>query len=120
MHSCCWLLLLLLLQTAVIHLSLKRKRRIQDGYFDEICNFTATETMPPGNFFPRSYYLMKKVVGVKEARDVQVCAVKSAAGMLGLQLCLVLLWQVYVTGGWQHVATTQQFWFSFPAAAAHM
>jgi hypothetical protein len=64
----------IVLQTAVIQLAAKRKARVTDSYFEEMCRLNATKLMAPGNFYPRSYYLMKKVVGTKDARDIQVCA----------------------------------------------
>lgn len=55
-------------------LAAKRRGRIKDTAFDEMCCMNATKVMPPGNFYPRSYHLMKKVVGVKDARTIQVFA----------------------------------------------
>lgn len=63
-----------MLQTAVIMLAAKRRARVTDSYFEEMCKLNATKLMPEGNFFPRSYHLMKKVVGTKDARDIQVRA----------------------------------------------
>ena len=62
------------LQTAVMALAAKRRGRIKDGAFDEMCCMHATKVMPPGNYYPRSFYLMKKVIGVKDARSIQVGA----------------------------------------------
>jgi hypothetical protein len=59
------------LQTAIIQLYLKRRHRWTDTSFDDLCKFNH-ESHAPGNFYPRSFWLMKKVAGVADARKVQV------------------------------------------------
>ena len=68
--SCC---LLSHLQTAIIQLYLKRRHRLTDTAFDALCKFNhASHSQGPDNYYPRSLWLMKKVVGVADARSVQV------------------------------------------------
>lgn len=59
------------MQTAIIQLYLKRRHRQTDAAFDEQCRFNH-ESRGPGNYYPRSLWLMKKIAGVTEARKVQV------------------------------------------------
>jgi hypothetical protein len=58
-------------QVAVIQLLEKRAARVQDTYFNRQCAFNH-KLLGPGNNYPRSAYLMEKLVGVKDPRTVQV------------------------------------------------
>lgn len=73
-----WLYVLCCLQTAIIQLYLKRRHRQTDAAFDEQCRFNH-ESRGVGNLYPRSFWLMKKIAGVTEARKVQVSGIDTAA-----------------------------------------
>jgi hypothetical protein len=61
------------LQTVIIELAIKRRNRITDTAFDELCKWHhASLPQSDGNYYPRSLWLMKKVAGVEDVRKIQV------------------------------------------------
>jgi hypothetical protein len=60
-----------LLQMSIIQLYLKRKHRWTDASFNEQCELNH-KSRGPGNLYPRSMWLMKKIVGVADACKIQV------------------------------------------------
>lgn len=61
------------LQTAIIELAIKRRNRITDSAFDELCKWHhASRAQTADNYYPRSWWLMKKVAGVEDVRNIQV------------------------------------------------
>lgn len=65
--------LVVCLQMAIIMLAHKRAHRIADLAFDQQCKINhATGPQTADNFYPRSYWLMKKVAAVQDTRQVQV------------------------------------------------
>jgi hypothetical protein len=61
----------LLVQMSIIQLYLKRKHRWTDASFNEQCALNHS-SRGPGNFYPRSLWLMKKIASVAEAHSIQV------------------------------------------------
>jgi hypothetical protein len=78
-------------QTAIILLAQKRAHRVTDVAFDVLCKYHhAAGPQTDDNYYPRSYWLMKKVAGVQDARQVQVGLLKTAGGSSNVackQLC---------------------------------
>lgn len=69
-HGCC---LFGCLQTAIIELAIKRRHRITDSAFDELCKWHyASRPQTEDNYYPRSLWLMKKLAGVEDVRKIQV------------------------------------------------
>ena len=61
------------LQTVIIELAIKRRHRITDGAFDELCKWHhASRPQTADNYYPRSLWLMKKLAGVEDVRKIQV------------------------------------------------
>jgi hypothetical protein len=61
------------LQTVIIELAIKRRNRITDTAFDELCKWHhASRPQSDKNYYPRSLWLMKKVAGVEDVRKIQV------------------------------------------------
>jgi hypothetical protein len=61
------------LQTVIIELAIKRRNRITDTAFDELCKWHhASRPQSEENYYPRSLWLMKKVAGVEDVRKIQV------------------------------------------------
>lgn len=60
-----------LLQMSIIQLYLKRKHRWTDVSFNEQCELNH-KSRGPGNLYPRSLWLMRKIAGVADARKIQV------------------------------------------------
>jgi hypothetical protein len=60
---------------AFLFLMEKREGKIRDGAFDRLCRIIHEVLLPKGNLFPRSLYLMKKVVGCEDIDDyaLHVC-----------------------------------------------
>jgi hypothetical protein len=60
---------------AFLFLTEKREGKIRDGAFDRLCRIIHEVLLPKGNLFPRSLYLMKKVVGCEDIDDygLHVC-----------------------------------------------
>jgi hypothetical protein len=56
---------------SIIQLYLKRKHRWTDASFNEQCALNHS-SRGPGNFYPRSLWLMKKIASVAEAHSIQV------------------------------------------------
>lgn len=60
-----------LLQMSIIQLYLKRKHRWTDASFNEQCELHH-KSRGPGNLYPRSLWLMRKIAGVADAHKIQV------------------------------------------------
>ena len=61
------------LQTVIIELAIKRRNRITDSAFDELCKWHhASRAQTADNYYPRSLWLMKKIAGVEDVRKIQV------------------------------------------------
>lgn len=61
------------LQTVIIELAIKRRHRITDSAFDELCKWHhASRPQTADNYYPRSLWLMKKIAGVEDVRNIQV------------------------------------------------
>lgn len=64
---------LLHVQAAIIELAIKRRNRITDSAFDELCKWHhASRAQTADNYYPRSLWLMKKIAGVEDVRKIQV------------------------------------------------
>lgn len=85
----CAPIVLLLLQTVIIELAIKRRNRITDAAFDELCKFHhASRAQGPDNYYPRSLWLMKKIAGVDDVRKIQVGAWQRSRGDVLSRGCL--------------------------------
>jgi hypothetical protein len=60
------------LQAAFLMLSLKREGHIRDNVFDMMCRVIHEVLLPDGNLFPRSLYLMRRVIGCRTTEEVSV------------------------------------------------
>lgn len=68
---------------SIIQLYQKRKHKWTDASFNEQCALQH-DSRGPGNLYPRSLWLMKKIAGVPEARKVQVSAVGLASSSVAV------------------------------------
>jgi hypothetical protein len=59
-----------MVQAAVIRLSAKRAMAVKDSYFDKECRWIHG-IFPAGNLYPKSLFLMRKVAGVRDTREIQ-------------------------------------------------
>jgi hypothetical protein len=60
------------LQAAYLMLSLKREGKIRDNIFDMLCRVISEVLLPPGNRFPKSLYLMRRVLGCRAIDEVSI------------------------------------------------
>jgi hypothetical protein len=60
------------LQAAYLMLSMKREGHIRDNVFDMVCRAISDVLLPSGNLFPRSLYLMRRVIGCRTTEEVSV------------------------------------------------
>ena len=51
------------LQLRSLSLSLQVLTHLQDSAFDRACRLEYEHSLPPGNIFPPSFYLIKKILG---------------------------------------------------------
>lgn len=59
------------LQACFLALSQKRRHHQTDQHFEEDCKIKHNLVYPPGNSYPSSLYMMRKLVGCQEVHEVE-------------------------------------------------